>query len=81
MSRGGPLTQCRDAGDETGKSVLCVWPGQSHRPQTEVCAGGGVTAEPSGTKAGLHTARAIVARADGVVVADGSGYVSVKEPS
>src|SRR5713101_3146238 len=43
MSRGGPLTQCRDAGDETGKSVLCVWSGQSHRSQAEVCAarGGG----------------------------------------
>jgi uncharacterized protein (TIGR00369 family) len=38
-----------------------------------------VTAEPSGVKAGLHTARAIIARADGVVVADGSGFVAVKE--
>jgi len=40
-----------------------------------------VTAEPSGMKAGLHTARAIIARADGVVVADGSGFVSVKRPA
>jgi uncharacterized protein (TIGR00369 family) len=37
-----------------------------------------VTAEPSGMKAGLHTARAIIARPDGVVVAQGSGFVSVK---
>jgi uncharacterized protein (TIGR00369 family) len=37
-----------------------------------------VTAEPSGVKAGLHTARATVARPDGVVVAQGSGFVSVK---
>ena len=40
-----------------------------------------VTAEPSGMKAGLHTARSIIARADGVVVADGSGFVSVKGPA
>ncbi len=38
-----------------------------------------VTAEPSGAKGGLHTAKATVARADGVVIADGVGFVSVKE--
>lgn len=38
-----------------------------------------VTAEPAGMKAGLHVARATIARADGVVVAEGSGFVSVKE--
>jgi len=37
-----------------------------------------VTAAPSGAKAGLHTASATVTRTDGVVVAEGTGVVSVK---
>ncbi len=37
-----------------------------------------VTAKPTGAKGGLKTARATVARADGVVVAEGIGFVSVR---
>jgi uncharacterized protein (TIGR00369 family) len=37
-----------------------------------------VTAEPAGAKAGLQAARATIARADGAVVAEGQGFVSVK---
>ena len=37
-----------------------------------------VTAEPTGARAGLMTARAAVTRSDGVVVADGTGFLIVK---
>lgn len=37
-----------------------------------------VTAEPTGAKSGLETARATVARTDGVVIAEGAGFVSVR---
>ncbi len=37
-----------------------------------------VSAEPGGSKGGLRIARATVARADGAVVAEGCGFVSVK---
>lgn len=37
-----------------------------------------VTAEPSGTRGGMLMARAAVTRADGVVVAEGSGFLAVK---
>jgi len=37
-----------------------------------------VTAEPTGPKRGLETARATVARADGAVIAEGVGFVSVR---
>lgn len=40
-----------------------------------------ISAHPTGTKAGLMTARAEVARADGVVVAEGSGFLTVKPGS
>lgn len=38
-----------------------------------------VTAHPTGTRAGLFTARAEIARPDGAVVADGTGYLAVRE--
>ena len=38
-----------------------------------------VTAQETGRKAGMRTARAEIARADGEVVADGTGYVAVRE--
>lgn len=37
-----------------------------------------ISAHPTGAKAGLMTARAEVARADGTVVAEGSGFLTVK---
>lgn len=37
-----------------------------------------VSAEPAGSKGGLWVARATVTRADGALVAEGSGFVSVK---
>ena len=37
-----------------------------------------VRAEPAGSKGGLRIARATVTRADGALVAEGSGFVSVK---
>lgn len=37
-----------------------------------------VTAQPTGAKGSLYTARATVARPDGAVIAEGSGFVSVK---
>lgn len=37
-----------------------------------------VTAKPTGARGGLETARATVARADGVVIAEGVGFVSVR---
>jgi len=37
-----------------------------------------VTAAPTGSKGGMATARAEVARADGVVVAEGTGLLAVK---
>ncbi len=40
-----------------------------------------IAAHPTGTKAGLMTARAQVARADGTIVADGSGVLAVKARS
>ena len=39
-----------------------------------------IAARPTGAKAGLMTARAQVARADGTVVADGSGFLTIKSP-
>ncbi len=39
-----------------------------------------VTAEPTGSKAGLMTAKAEVRRDNGDLVADGTGFVSVKGP-
>lgn len=38
-----------------------------------------VTAHPTGTKAGMATARAEVARADGEVVAEGTGLLAVRD--
>ncbi len=38
-----------------------------------------VTAQETGQKAGMMTARAEVARVDGEVVADGTGYLAVRE--
>lgn len=40
-----------------------------------------VTAEPTGTKGGMMTARATVAGPDGAVVADGTGFLTVKTAS
>lgn len=37
-----------------------------------------VTAEPTGSKAGMMTARAVVGRPDGTVIAEGLGFLSVK---
>ena len=37
-----------------------------------------VSAQPAGSKGGLRIARATVTRADGAVVAEGSGFVAVK---
>ncbi|TMJ06702.1 MAG: PaaI family thioesterase [Bacillati bacterium ANGP1] len=37
-----------------------------------------VSAEPAGSKGGLRIARATVTRADGALVAEGSGFVSIK---
>ncbi|HEU5300265.1 MAG TPA: PaaI family thioesterase [bacterium] len=38
-----------------------------------------VTAQPTGTKAGMATAKAEVARADGEVVAEGTGLLAVRD--
>lgn len=37
-----------------------------------------VTAEPTGTRGGLMTARAVVARSDGDVIAEGTGFLAVR---
>lgn len=37
-----------------------------------------ISAQPTGAKGGLMTARAEVARADGTLVAEGSGFLTVK---
>lgn len=38
-----------------------------------------VSAEPTGSRGGMMTARAEVTRVDGVVVAEGTGFLSVKD--
>lgn len=40
-----------------------------------------VTAEPTGSRGGLMSARAVVARSDGSVIAEGTGFLSVRPRS